>query len=41
MEQRLKTASQINESDGLLLADAQLRSGKKAAAVATYQDLAN
>ena len=41
MEQRLKTASPDQRINlGLLLADAQLRSGKKAAAVATYQDLA-
>ena len=41
MEQRLKAASADQRINlGLLLADAQLRSGKKAAAVATYQDLA-
>ena len=41
MEQRLKAASADQRINlGLLLADAQLRSGKKTAAVATYQDLA-
>ena len=41
MEQRLKTAGADQRIDlGLLLADAQLRSRKRAAAVATYQDLA-